>query len=201
MSFKTWKTKTSQHILKKTINAQDNRTLMRKLNKLKKEKYIDFDFTNFPNKAEFITIKILDLKNQYESIDCEMYNDIKKIIDPCLFPQSIRLIYYYIKNYNPNFESMGITGLACPSYKEIFDDCKIQRNDITEINKIFHDNMICEVIEGEWYDSEIYGRPIKGRNRYVPNFLTDAENHQRKYTKHLHIRGNCREEFREEFDA
>ena len=190
MNHSTWKTKTSQHMLKKNLNIADNRTLIGKLRKLKESKYIDYNFDKFPNKAEFIEIKIINLKSQYESLDLELYEQINKVINIDLLPQAIRLIYYYIKNYNPDFDSMGIKGLACPSYTEINKECKIKLNDITVINNIFHENMICEVIEGEWYLSEYFNKPMKGRNRYIPNIIINTKNHERRYHKHITVRKN-----------
>jgi len=109
------------------------------------------------------TVKtILEITNKIEIETIDRKTKKKKTIITNYNSQGVRLYYYYEKNYNPQI------GYAFPSQDTIKKDCKISKDTINILNKLFKKNKILYVEHGKkTYINNNY-RPQKENNKYIP---------------------------------
>ncbi len=193
----SWVISLTTEKLKEITGYNDNETLKKKLKLLKDNKFIDYDFENFPlGNKEFI-IKVIpftknDVKRlgwgkqkQFEILDMELITKAVSLFDSIIMKaKAIRLLYYLKKHYNNTFDSMGIKGYAAKAYSEISKDCCMQKQELNEISKVLHENYICEKIKGELVNNKY------PKNRYIVNFIINNKTGERLYSRHYTIRLN-----------
>ncbi|HOM66421.1 MAG TPA: hypothetical protein PK591_11470 [Ignavibacteriales bacterium] len=184
--------------LKEITGYNDNITLKKRLAKLKEKEFIEYDFENFPSGNKEFIIKVIPFtkndverlgwgkQKQFEILDMELITKAVALFDSVIMQAKvIRLLYYFKRHYNNTFDSMGIHGYAVKSYKEITEDCCIQRSELNEINKLLYENYLCEKIRGELVDNKY------PKNRYIPNFIINTKTGERLYdNKHFTVRLN-----------
>jgi len=193
----SWVISLTTEKLKEITGYKDNETLKTRLQFLKKNKFIEYDFINFPAGNKKFEIKIIPFskneverlgwgkQKQFEMLDMELITKAVNLFDTIIMQAKvIRLLYYLKKHYNNTFDSMGIKGYAVKAYSEISKDCCIQMQELNEISTILHENYICEKIKGELVNNKY------PKNRYIVNSIIDNKTGERLYSRHYTVRLN-----------
>ncbi len=150
--------------LKGLCHVKDNRTLLSSLNRLKKGKYIKYEFNSI-NNTDKMNITI-DCSPPFTLVDEEMFDKLCELNTGEPKPYAIVSLYFILEHYhNPNLG--GEQGLACPSRDMINSAVSIRSDKLTKYFTMMHDELICEFAQGKFFGGEM----IRTRNRYLPNSI------------------------------
>jgi hypothetical protein len=162
------------------LNWSDNRTLKKYLQKLKDEKYIEYDFNSIA-KYKPIEIKMIEIKSNFilvsqdviqrtteatQQVKIKEKSNSKEIIkERDIRERAIRLIYFF--KYFSTMEDSKRNGYICPSYDQIKDNTGIDKNYIRVITKSLKKAKLIEITSAKNYKGYTEdGNHTLERNKY-----------------------------------
>ena len=164
--------------LKELSLISDGRTLIKSLDILRVNNYIDYSLDISKKNGKEILPKsckiiiTIDCSPPFVLVDGEMFDKISTLDTGSKKPYNIMVLYYFLE-YNHNVYHGGFQGVSSPSRNEIHNIVMISGGDLTKYIKLMHNNMICEYFQGTFYDGN-----KKTRNRYLPNTIMHKQGEQ-----------------------